>query len=75
MFYEVRILDRKGHIKKVLSSKDLSKRYWDGFESHFGQTTSQPKKKGLKTSRRQKVPYRKRNENLEFTDLSDGMDS
>ena len=31
MFYEVRILDSKGNIKKVLSSKKLSKKYWNGF--------------------------------------------
>ena len=31
MFYEVRILDRKGNTKKVLSSKFLSKGYWNSF--------------------------------------------
>jgi len=32
MFHEVRILDRKGNTKKVLSSKSLSKRYWNSFD-------------------------------------------
>jgi len=28
MFYEVRVLDPKGEIKKVISSKKLSKQFW-----------------------------------------------
>lgn len=31
MFYEVRILDSKGKVKKVLSGKKLSNNYWKGF--------------------------------------------
>ncbi len=31
MFYEVRILDSKGNVKKILSSKKLSSGYWKGF--------------------------------------------
>jgi len=31
MFHQVRIFDRKGNTKKVLSSKFLSKRYWHSF--------------------------------------------
>ncbi len=33
MFYEVRVLDAKGKVKKVISSKILSARYW---KRHFG---------------------------------------
>lgn len=41
MFYEVRILDPKGKIKKVFSSKELSQRYWNGFkEQVHGQITT-----------------------------------
>lgn len=29
MFYEVRVLDKTGDIKKVISSKKLSKKFWD----------------------------------------------
>lgn len=29
MFYPVKILDEKGKVKKVLSSKKLSQEYWD----------------------------------------------
>ena len=31
MFHEVKILDKKGKVKKVLSSKKLSKDYWNSF--------------------------------------------
>ena len=31
MFHEVKIFDKKGKIKKVLSSKKLSNKYWDSF--------------------------------------------
>lgn len=31
MFHEVKILDKTGKVKKVLSSKKLSKDYWNSF--------------------------------------------
>ncbi|MEK9627802.1 MAG: hypothetical protein VW455_02145 [Nitrospinota bacterium] len=31
MFHEVRIFDKKGKVKKVLSSQKLSKDYWNAF--------------------------------------------
>jgi CRISPR/Cas system CSM-associated protein Csm2 small subunit len=31
MFYEVRILDSKGKVKKVLNGKKLSNNYWKDF--------------------------------------------
>ena len=31
MFHQVKILDKKGKVKKVLSSKKLSKNYWNSF--------------------------------------------
>jgi len=31
MFHEVKIFDKKGKVKKVLSSKKLSNEYWDSF--------------------------------------------
>ena len=36
MFHEVRILDPNGKVKKVLSSKILSRRYWESFFEHPG---------------------------------------
>lgn len=31
MFHEVKIFDKKGKVKKVLSSKKLSSEYWNSF--------------------------------------------
>lgn len=31
MFYEVRILSPKGDLKKIVSTQELSKTYWDSF--------------------------------------------
>jgi hypothetical protein len=31
MFYEVRIFSPKGNLKKVVSTQELSKTYWDSF--------------------------------------------
>lgn len=59
MFYPVRVLDRKGNVKKVLSSKELSKLYWHDFENHLhGQTHAPTKGKDRKFSRKQKMPKR-----------------
>ena len=46
MFYKVRILDRRGKTKKVLSSKFLSKRHWN----LFPETETISRKAGLKKS-------------------------
>ena len=35
MFYEVRLLDRKNKLKKIISSEQLSRQYWDKFEHTF----------------------------------------
>jgi len=32
MFYEVRIMDRNDQIKKIVSTKELSRRHWVSFE-------------------------------------------
>jgi hypothetical protein len=31
MFHEVKIFDKEGKVKKILSSKKLSTEYWDSF--------------------------------------------
>ena len=31
MFYDVKILDPKGKIKKIISGQELGKRYWAAF--------------------------------------------
>ena len=45
MFHEVKIFDKKGKVKKVLSSKKLSNKYWDSF-FHNPWSESMQKKKG-----------------------------
>ena len=43
MFYEVRLLDRKNKVKKIISSQQLSRKYWDNFETNFNASTVKPK--------------------------------
>jgi hypothetical protein len=43
MFNEVKIFDKKGKVKKVLSGKNLSSEYWRSF---FNNPLSDAKKKG-----------------------------
>jgi hypothetical protein len=31
MFYQVKVLDQEGKLKKVITSNELSKRYWNAF--------------------------------------------
>ncbi len=32
MFYETRILDAYGNLKKIISGKELQKRHWENFK-------------------------------------------
>ncbi len=59
MFHEVKIIDKKGNVKKVLSSKTLSKRYWNNVRN------ANPK--GIKI----KGKKRKSNKPDDFLDSSD----
>jgi hypothetical protein len=43
MFHEIKIFDKKGKVKKVLSGKNLSSEYWNSF---FNNPLSDAKKKG-----------------------------
>ena len=45
MFHEVKIFDKKGKVKKVLSSKKLSNEYWNSF-FHNPLSEAMKKKKG-----------------------------
>ena len=58
MFHEVKIFDKKGKGKKVLSSKKLSNKYWDSF-FHNPLSESMQKKKGR---------GRKSQKNVDFDD-------
>ena len=67
MFHKVHIIDPKGNIKKVLSSKLLSKRYWDSFFENTSKTESLKKsriKEENKPNKKSKVSY----ENLYFSE-------
>ena len=58
MFHEVKIFDKKGNVKKVLSSKKLSNEYWNSF---FQNPLSEAMKK-------KKGPGRKSEPNMNFDD-------
>ena len=45
MFYEVKVFDSRGHLKKVVSSKKLSKRFWrmnDNLPSYYEESSVKP---------------------------------
>ena len=44
MFFEVRVLDGKNKIKKIISSQQLSRKYWDNFEFKFNSPKAKPKR-------------------------------
>ncbi|MFT4578046.1 MAG: hypothetical protein ACI8PD_000706 [Nitrospinales bacterium] len=44
MFHEVRVLDSKNKLKKIISGQQLSRKYWDKFESHFNISSAKNKK-------------------------------
>ena len=50
MFHEVKIFDKKGKVKKILSRKKLSKNYWDSFYQMGEPIKKKGKKGGQKTS-------------------------
>ena len=53
MFFQVRVKDGKGKVKKVISSETLSKRYWDDFFKgpSDGENTKTNVKRGRKKNR------------------------
>ena len=45
MFYEVKIFDSRGQLKKVVSSKKLSNRFWrasDNLPSYYEDSSAKP---------------------------------
>jgi hypothetical protein len=51
MFHEVKIFDKKGKIKNVLSSKKLSNKYWDSFfHNPWSEAMKKNKGRGRKSS-------------------------
>ena len=51
MFHEVKIFDKKGKVKQVLSSKKLSNKYWDSFfHNPLSEAMKKNKGRGRKSS-------------------------
>jgi hypothetical protein len=56
MFYEVRILNAKGKLKKILSARELSRRYWENIrEQEPGLKPGQAKARKLSSEMRRKL--------------------
>ena len=51
MFHEVKIFDKNGKVKKVLSSKKLSKDYWSSFFKIGEPINNKGKKKGQQSTK------------------------
>ena len=50
MFHEVKIFDKKGKVKKVLSSKKLSNEYWNSFfQNPLSEAMKKKKGRGRKS--------------------------
>ena len=49
MFYDVQIMDPQGKVKRVVSSQEISKSYWNSFQYEEANKT-------LNTSSRKQVP-------------------
>ncbi len=61
MFYDVKILNSQGKIKKVISAQELSKSYWNTFHVEESNKT-------LNTSSRKQVPgWVKKRLDMEYT--------
>ena len=65
MFHEVKVFDKKGKVKKVLSSKKLSNDYWKNFFNNALSDNAQ-KRKGRKQKKQKNVDFD--DENLYLTD-------
>ena len=53
MFYEVKVFDSRGQLKKVVSSKKLSNRFWrnnDSIASHYEDSSTKSEEWGTKGS-------------------------
>ena len=58
MFYEVRIFDAKGNLKKVLSPKKLSNRFWkSGTQNLIDFGDKETSASGLKNEKNEKDEY------------------
>ena len=62
MFHEVKIFDKKGKIKKVLSSNNLSTEYWNSF---FNNSLNNAMQKGKSREKKTQKNTDCNDENLE----------
>ena len=67
MFYPVKILNPKGKVKKVVTPKSLSQRYWgDFFDQNVKKKNMRLKAKGRKTQEKTEA---KKNQNMTYDEL------
>lgn len=52
MFYETRILDAYGNVKKTISAQELHNRHWQMFQQSEGSLSIYPKKSSSKPARK-----------------------
>ena len=64
MFYPVRILDAQGRIRKVVSSKQLSRNHWRDFDKMLAEEFAGKRRK--KAARKDPDPLWTDHENLEM---------
>lgn len=56
MFHQVKVLDAEGKIKRVFSTEELSRRYWDEFNKEYGMNAPvKAHKRGRKAKKRANV--------------------
>lgn len=58
MFYKVQILDAKGKLKKLFTSKMLSKRHWEMFPDNI---KNSEKEKNIKQNKKRFNSFKKEN--------------
>lgn len=69
MFYDVKIMDAQGKIKKIVTSEEISKTYWKNFQYEEAN-------KSLNTSARKQVPsWVKKKLDAEYTMPMDSYNS
>ena len=51
MFYQVRVLDTKGKLKKLFTTEMLSKRHWDMFPDNIKKSEKEKKSKTNKKNK------------------------
>lgn len=67
MFYPVKVISAKGKVKKVLTPKSLSQRYWgDFFDQGIKKKNQKPKENDRKTQRKTEA---KKDQTMDYEDF------